>query len=406
MSKAKKESKKKEKQQINLEEEISNEDKIETNNETTAMIEEKATLNEKKYPKGHKSDVIEVEEIIKEPIDINTYIDLYFCALPLETTYALLYMISSGSLNFIHLLVFFRYNFKFNFSYMFCHQLSLSIFFTILINSKSFKKNTDQISFSDFMTLKWFYFTFSIIYALHYLTSYFAMQLLESSLTFFSLRKLTYLMVCIYQLLVGVKKFSYDKIISLGLIAAGGYLCIIDDLTKLYLGILIVMLSDYISSAYHIYSWSFIKRKGVSNLKILIYNSYILVPGLFVIIFISGEFSDLIKYFNEKGYESIFYINRVEGLFIILGISCFLVVLTMSKYLLNDGQNFSTNVAIINNLNDFLTNGLAYFYIIGFDESVSVIIGFVISIIGNIIGNINEGEEKMPKNVEIGQEVK
>ena len=140
MSKAKKESKKKEKQQINLEEEISNEDKIETNNETTAMIEEKATLNEKKYPKGHKSDVIEVEEIIKEPIDINTYIDLYFCALPLETTYALLYMISSGSLNFIHLLVFFRYNFKFNFSYMFCHQLSLSIFFTILINSKSLKK--------------------------------------------------------------------------------------------------------------------------------------------------------------------------------------------------------------------------------------------------------------------------
>ena len=408
MSKKIKESKKKENRQNNIEEEMSNEDKLETNNETTAMNEEEAYINEKKDTKRNKSDLIEVEVITKESTNDpkNNYVNLCLFSLSLETVYSLIYMFSSGSLNFIHLLLFFKYNFKFNFFYMFCHQLVLFIFFNLSKNRKSFKKNTGPISFSDFMSFKWFYLLFSIIHSLNYLTFYFAMQLLDNPVTFLSLRKLTYLMVSLYQLLIGIKKISFDKIITMGFLAIGGYICITDDFSKLYLGVFIVMISNYISSAYYIYSLALLKRTGISNLKILFYNSCILVPGLFIMVFISGEFSDIIKYFNEKGYESIVYINSFEGLFICIGISCFLTILTISKYLFNDGKNLSTNVVIINNLNDFLTSGLAYFYIIGFDDNLNVIFGFIMTTIGNIMGNINEKEEEYLTNVEVVQEVR
>ena len=408
MSKKIKESKKKENRQNNIEEEMSNEDKLETNNETTAMNDEEAYINEKKYTKRNKSDLVEVEVITKESTNDakNNYVDLCLFSLSLETVYSLIYMFSSGSLNFVHLLLFFKYNFKFNFFYMLCHQLVLFIFFNLSKNRKSFKKNTGPISFSDFMSFKWFYLLFSIIHSLNYLTFYFAMQLLDNPVTFLSLRKLTYLMVSLYQLLIGIKKISFDKIITMGFLAIGGYICITDDFSKLYLGVFIVMISNYISSAYYIYSLALLKRTGISNLKILFYNSCILVPGLFIMVFISGEFSDIIKYFNEKGYESIVYINSFEGLFICIGISCFLTILTISKYLFNDGKNLSTNVVIINNLNDFLTSGLAYFYIIGFDDNLNVIFGFIMTTIGNIMGNINEKEEEYLTNVEVVQEVR
>ena len=408
MSKKLKRNKKNENQQIDTEEEISKEYKNEINNESIQINDEKITLNEKNYAKrDNKPSLDGTDEVITKDsrnFYSNTYVNLYFFGLSVETIYALIYMFCSGLLKFTHLLVFFRYNFKFNFSYMFCHQLVLLIFFCFSKNTKSFKKIIGPISLSDFISLKWFYLAFSIIYALHYLTLYFGMQLLESFFTYLTLRKITYLMINLYYLLVGIKKFAYNEIISFGLIAAGGYFCITDDFSKFYLGIFIVMISNYISSAYYIYSLAFIKRTGVSNLKIFFYNSCLLVPGLFIMIFISGEFDDLLKYFGEGRYFSMIYINSLSGFFITVGFSCCLNVLTMAKYLFNYGKYIPTNIVIIINLNDCLTVSFAYFYIIEFNGSFIVIIGFIITTIGNIIRELNENKKDKYLNIQKIQE--
>ena len=44
---------------------------------------------------------------------------------------------------------------------------------------------------------------------------------------------------------------------------------------------------------------------GDSNLKLLIYNAYIINPLLFIGIFVTGEYKRLIKYFSEENSANI-----------------------------------------------------------------------------------------------------
>ena len=81
-------------------------------------------------------------------------------------------------------------------------------------------------------------------------------------------------------------------------------------------------------------SENFKKKNGVTNIKLLAYNGFILPPLLLNAIFFFGEFKGLIKYF--KAYHNFSYI----GLFINLFISCSIVCInSLSFFISNEKIN-------------------------------------------------------------------
>jgi len=340
------------------------------------------------------------------------YINFYCCKLSLNIIYTLSYVSAAVFLNIINRVVFYTYNFnKYNFTFMLLQQLFCIVFFLIVSHkSKLFKEKAGEISISDFLTLKYYYFSFGVIFILNALVTIIGTQMIVNACMFQTLRKLCLVKVYIFDLFFGYKKITTFTSICVLLVTVGGILSGIDTFSRDYIGIAITMIGNIITVAYNKFTESFKRRTGVSNLKLLVYNCYLAGPVLFSLIFISGEYKKLILYFNEQGYLS--GENHTEGsfsgFFSSVFFSCSLLIVLNCGFFMSNESNSSLFTILLANTKDVFTSILSYFVLSGNKFTVNIALGLIVSTLGavmfsskSICDNMITGKSKEEKKNEI-----
>ena len=329
-----------------------------------------------------KNEITKVEEI-EEP---KTYINLFCCHLSLNIIYTLSYVSAAVFLNIINRVIFYTYHFnKYNFTFMLLQQLFCIVFFLILSHrSQTFKEKAGEISLSDFLTLKYYYFSFGIVFILNALVTIIGTQMIINAAMFQTLRKLVLVKVYIYDLFFGYKKITKFTSICVILVTVGGLLSGIDTFSRDYLGIAVTMVGNVITVAYNKFTESFRRKTGVPNLKLLVYNCYMAGPVLFILIFITGEYQRLIIYFQEEGYLSGELNNKgsFTGFMVSMFFSCSLVIVLNCGFFMSNEKNSSLFTILLANTKDVVTSILSYFFLAGNKFTVNIFLGLAISTTG------------------------
>ena len=322
--------------------------------------------------------------IIKK--DEKTYLHLGFCHLNIGLIFVYIYMMASSLSSIITRILFHNYKFLFNFTLFFLEQTICTIIFTIF-NRKI------QINFQTFWRNKYFYIGFSMIYIFNVLSVFYGHQLVFNVSMYFTLKKLTPLMLFINDFFFGKKKISIITILSIILIVGGSLLVAKDSFTKDYLGYAVVVMSNILTIIYCKLTEIYHQVTGYTNLQLLIYNNYITLPALLIGIFASGEFWRLYDYFDneDNGSEGTLY-----GLIIYLflyGIVC--SVLTSSFFISNE-KNSSLVTKLISNSRAIVVTVFLHI----FDKkknklSMAILIGLILAITGSILINV----ESIFKNI-------
>ena len=321
---------------------------------------------------------------IYEEEEPKEYINLFCCHLSLNIIYTLLYVSSAVFLNVINRVIFYTYHFnQYNFTFMLMQQLFCIVFFLILsFKSQTFKAKAGEISFSDFLTLKYYYFSFGVVFILNALVTIIGTQMIINAAMFQTLRKLVLVKVYIFDLFFGYKKISTFTGICVILVTIGGLLSGIDTFSRDYLGIAVTMIGNIITVAYNKFTESFRRKTGVPNLKLLVYNCYMAGPVLFILIFISGEYQRLVLYFQEGGYSSEENEGSFLGFFCSMFFSCSLVIVLNCGFFMSNEKNSSLFTILLANTKDVVTSFLSYFILKGNKFTVNIFLGMVISTTG------------------------
>ncbi len=340
-----------------------------------------------------------------------TYVNFYCCKLSLNILFTLSYVTCAVLLNILNRVVFYTYHFnKYNFTYTLLQQIFCIVFFYIVShNSETFKSQAGEISFRDFLQLKQYYITFAIIFILNALFIFYGTQMIVNAAMFQTLRKLVLVIVYFIDLFSGSKKITIFTSICVFLVTFGGILTGVDTFSRDYFGIFITMISNMINVAYNKFTESFRRRTGVSNLKLLVYNSYLAGPILFSLIFISGEHNKVYTFFTERLYLS--GENKTEGSFSGFAFStflcCALVIVLNSSFFMSNEKNTSLFTILLSHTKDLFTSILSYFFLAGNEFTVKIALGLLISTTGGVMfssksicDNMITGREKKNPNLD------
>jgi hypothetical protein len=340
-----------------------------------------------------------------------TYVNFYCCKLSLNILFTLSYVTCAVLLNILNRVVFYTYHFnKYNFTYTLLQQIFCIVFFYIVSHkSETFKSQAGEISFRDFLQLKQYYITFAIIFILNALFIFYGTQMIVNAAMFQTLRKLVLVIVYFIDLFSGSKKITIFTSICVFLVTFGGILTGVDTFSRDYFGIFITMISNMINVAYNKFTESFRRRTGVSNLKLLVYNSYLAGPILFSLIFISGEHNKVYTFFTERLYLS--GENKAEGSFSGFAFStflcCALVIVLNSSFFMSNEKNTSLFTILLSHTKDLFTSILSYFFLAGNEFTVKIALGLLISTTGGVMfssksicDNMITGREKKNPNLD------
>ena len=316
------------------------------------------------------------------------YINFYCCHLSLNIIYTISYVTAAVLLNIVNRLVFYKYHFnQYNFTFMLLQQLFCIVFFYIVSHkSKTFIEQAGRITWNDFLALKKYYISFSILFMVNTIVIFYGTQMIINASMFQTLRKLVLVKVYFIDLFFGYKKITLFTSICVFMVTIGSILSGVDTFSRDYMGIALTMVSNFINVAYNKFTESFKRRTGVPNLKLLVYNSYIAGPILFVLIFVTGEYKRLIDYFAEEKY---FNEDKTEGSFygfiIITFISCSLVIILNSSFFMSNEKNTSMFTILLANTKDLFTCILARFILEGNKYTVNIVLGLTISTVGAVM---------------------
>jgi len=339
--------------------------------------------NEKDKEKVDKP--VKISDPDEEP---KTYINFYFCKLSLNILFTLSYVTAAVLLNILNRVVFYTYHFnKYNFTYTLLQQLFCIVFFFIVSHkSETFKSQAGEISFNDFLKLKYYYISFAIIFIANALLIFYGTQLIVNAAMFQTLRKLVLVIVYFIDLFWGIKKITPFTSLCVFLVTFGGLLTGVDTFSRDYIGIAITMLSNLVNVAYNKFTELFRRRTGVSNLKLLVYNSYLAGPILFTFIFITGEYKKLILFFTEEKYLSD---DKTEGSFFGFAFStflcCTLVIVLNSSFFMSNEKNTSLFTILLSHTKDLFTSILSYFFLAGNEFTIKIALGLIISTTGGVM---------------------
>ena len=226
-----------------------------------------------------------------------TYINLYICQISVGIIFTYLYIIISVLMNVINRVIFHTYKFKFNFTILFCQQLFCLITFIYLSNkSEKFRNQVGELSFYDFKKLYKNYFLFSLVFLLNNLSGFIGNQLIINTPMFLTLRKLVLVMIYLYDILIGKKKLSCFTTSCVFMITFGSILAGIENFSSDYKGYIVVIIYNSLTVLYNKMTETFKKKTGIPNLRLLVYNSFLLCPTLFGLIFLSKEHKALYIY--------------------------------------------------------------------------------------------------------------
>ena len=313
-----------------------------------------------------------------------TYINFYFCKLSLNILYTITYVTAAIFLNIVNRLVFYKYQFnKYNFTFMLLQQIFCIVFFYIVSHkSETFKSQAGEITFKDFYVLKHYYFAFATVFMLNTIVIFVGTQMIINASMFQTLRKLVLVKVYFIDLCYGYKKITCFTSICVFMVTIGSVLAGVDTFSRDYLGIALTMVSNFINVAYNKFTESFRRRTGVPNLKLLVYNSYISGPVLFILIFATGEYKKLILYFTEEKYYGENQEGSFYGFIILLFISCSLCIVLNSSFFMSNEKNSSLFTQLLANTKDLFTCILSRFILAGNKFTFNIVFGLFISTVG------------------------
>ena len=333
--------------------------------------------------------------------DNKTYLNLCVCHLNIGLVFVYIYILASSLSSIITRIIFHTYKFKFNFTLFFLEQSICTIIFQL------FNKNT-QADLETFLKYKLFHILFSAVFILNVLSVFYGHQLVINISMYFSLKKLTPLMLFFIDFFIGKKKLSSITIISIFLLVGGSILVAKDSFTKDYLGCGIVLISNVLTISYSKLTEIYHKITGFTNLKLLMYNYYLTLPVLFLGIFLTGEYKRLYDYFQSKDNGSEGTLTGLMFYFLLYGIVC--SIMTSSFFVSNEKNSSLITKLLSNSRAIFVTVAL---HILDKNKNKlngTILLGLALAILGSILINIESimknihKEEEKNKNIEKSEE--
>ena len=289
------------------------------------------------------------------------YLNLFCCKINIGLIFTYIYIFTGALLNVINRIIFYNYNFRFNFTFAFLQQIMNLFLFTFIGNkSQTFINHAGKISFQNFLSYKYYYFFFTVIFAINILINFYGNQLVKNVSMFLSLRKFNAVMLFFVDFFVGKKKIDFITILCIFLITGGSLIINSDTFSKDYLGYVVVIVNNIATITSSKFSEIFRKMTGDSNLKLLIYNAYIINPLLFLLIFISGEYKELVKYFSQENKSNIE--GSFAGLFFYIFLSCFFSVVLNSSFFISNEKTSSLMTNLLTNTKSIFISAALYFF--------------------------------------------
>ena len=316
-----------------------------------------------------------------------TYINCKCFQLSIGIIFTYIYITASILVNIINRIIFLTYKFTFNYFLLFLQQILLLFIFTYFgSKNKHFRKQAGEISFNDFKNYLFFYLFFSIVFLFNVLSSFFANQTVVNTTMFVTLRKFVLLMIFIIDYFFANKKFTKITIFCIFMMISGAIIIGYDDFTTDFFGFFSVFLNNIATVIYIKFTEIFRKKTGFTNLKLLVYNSYLINPILLILIFVSGEYKKIILYFTNNINDT----NNNEnltglGLTYYLMLSCFLCFILNSSFFLSNEKTSSLITQLLANSKDIFVSGLSFIMLKDNNFSYKKIIGLVISTIGAVL---------------------
>ena len=312
------------------------------------------------------------------------YINLYICHLSIGIIFTYIFIMCSITINIVNRVIFWKYKFKFNFTLVLLQQMFCMVFYSICSQkSEIFIEQTGGISFSDFWKLKFQYIGYCLFFILKTVTSFLGYQLVTNIPMYVNLRKFLTAMTFIYQYFCKKKKISNINICVVILVTLGALLTGIDDYSTDIKGYLAVFMKNMFNLVNLEISENFKKKNGMTNLKLLVYNSFLSTPLLFIYIFINGEFFILISYFNEEHNFS--YLHLIFFLFI----SCSIVMVTNASFFISNEKNTSLFTQLVSDTKYIVITFISYVVLQSFTFTWKNITGLFLSTLAAIIITIN-----------------
>ena len=312
------------------------------------------------------------------------FINLYICHISVGIIFTYIFIICSITINIVNRVIFWKYKFKFNFTMIFLQQLFCMIFYSICAQkSEIFKKQTGGASFSDFWKLKYQYIGYSIFFIAKTATSLIGYQLVTNIPMYVNLRKFLTAMTFVYQYFFKKKKISKINIFVVILLSLGAFLTGIDDYSTDIKGYIAVFMKNLFNLVNLEVSENFKKKNGVTNLKLLVYNSFLSTPILLITIFINGEFIKVVNYFSEEHDFS--YINLIIFLFI----SCSIVLVVNASFFISNEKNTSLFTQLLSDTKYIVITFISYFVLKSFNLTWKNVTGILLSTLAAIIITVN-----------------
>ena len=349
----------------------------------------KESLIEDKKSKEENIIIPEKDELQNEP---KTYLNCGCCQISIGIILTYIYILISIFLNLNNRIIYHKYKFQNNFTLLFIQQFfSLIIFIIFDLKSDTFKKQAGEISFNDFSKFKYYYLSFTVIFICNMLSSFYGNQLVLNVSMYVTLRKLVLIMIFFLDFFWYKKPLKLITIFCVFLITIGTILVSMDDFTYDYFGYFVVIINNTLTIIYVKFSETFKKKTKVTNLKLLVYNSYLSNPILIIAIFVSGEYNKVYNYFYNNNEENNFY----YGFLFFLFISSTLCVVLNSSFLLSNEKNSSLFTQLLSNSKDILFSFLSYFVLKNNKLTLKIIIGLIISTIGALLISMKSISENL-----------
>ena len=310
------------------------------------------------------------------------YINFFFCQISIGIISTYLYIIMSICMNMINRILFHTYKFRFNFTILFFQQFFCLVTFVILsYTSQTYRDKAGEISYVDYKSLRKNYISFAIVFILNNLVGFIGSQLIVNTPMFLTLRKLVLVMIYLNDIFIGKKKLSCFTSTCVLVVTFGTVLAGIEDFTADYVGYIIVIVYNALTVWYNKMTETFKRDTGVSNLKLLVYNSFLSCPILFILIFATGEHKKLNIYLTgEKIFEGSYI-----GAFVYLFFFCAFCVALILSFFISNEKNSSLFTAMLSNSKDVIITGLSYFWLKGTKFTFCIIGGLLISTVGAVL---------------------
>ena len=194
-----------------------------------------------------------------------------------------------------------------------------------------------------------------------------------------NLRKFLTAMTFLYQYFCKKKKISNVNIFVVILLTLGAFLTGIDDYSTDIKGYLAVFMKNMFNLVNLEVSENFKKINGLTNLKLLVYNSFLSTPLLLITIFVNGEFFKLVNYFKEEHDFS--YIHLIFFLII----SCSIVMVTNASFFISNEKNTSLFTQLVSDTKYIVITFISYVVLKSFVFTWKNITGLFLSTLAAII---------------------